>query len=394
VKAAQPNLATYYLRSSVLGGQVIEELNSTGAKQQSLIYIGRKIVGHDWANGNVLLLHEDPSGTTVHSSLPDSAFVWDFTDLDPWGAEIFSSDPYLEDPEFSGGRGESGPTYSGYGDISMPSNGCMLDGGYTLCEFLRNSESLAFQVTAGGKSKQFPLAPGLLGIFAAWVEDDGKKLTKPQTPNGSEFDEGDTIVTNMDSDGLGHWELINLAFPQEPVTNSPITIDNSGSQNQACAIQVSFSGKYDGLPNGPSVPRANGVPSYGIGFSVSVSGLSGKVALRSSEQDPKPKRTWLVEQWVADYNFRDGQVVRHDTKAQMDNLARAVPGPRRDGDTVSWWDHPGDQTPGMRGYFTKRNFYIKAYNGTRHCEVAFHLTFRVFNGVITNVGWGPGNYNR
>jgi YD repeat-containing protein len=214
VKAAQPNLATYYLRSTVLGGQVIEELNNTGAKQQSFIYIGQKIVGHDWANGNVLLLHEDPSGTTVHSSLPDSAFVWDFTDLDPWGAEIFSSDPYLEDPEFSGGRGESGPTYSGYGDISMPSNGCMLDGGYTLCEFLRNSESLAFQVTAGGKSKQFPLAPGLLGIFAAWVEDDGKKLTKPQTPNGSEFDEGDTIVTNMDSDGLGHWELMTLASPQ------------------------------------------------------------------------------------------------------------------------------------------------------------------------------------
>jgi hypothetical protein len=90
----------------------------------------------------------------------------------------------------------------------------MLDGGYTLCEFLRNSESLAFQVTAGGKSKQFPLAPGLLGIFAAWVEDDGKKLTKPQTPNGSEFDEGDTIVTNMDSDGLGHWELMTLASPQ------------------------------------------------------------------------------------------------------------------------------------------------------------------------------------
>ena len=182
--------------------------------------------------------------------------------------------------------------------------------------------------------------------------------------------------------------------PQEPETNNPPTIDNSGAVNQACSIQVSFSGQYDGLPNGPSVPRANGVPVYGIGFSVNISGLPGNVALRSSEQNPKPKRTWLVEQWVADYNFRDGQVVRHDTKARMDNLAGAVPGPQRDGDRVSWWDHPGDGTPNLRGYFTKRNFYIKAYNGTQHCELAFHLTFRVFNGGITNAGWGPGNYNR
>ncbi len=214
VKATQPNLVTYYLRSTVLGGQVIEELNSSGAKQRGFIYIGQKIAGYDWANGNVSLLHEDPSGTTVHSSLPETAFVADFTDLDPWGAEVFSWDPYLDDPQFSGGRGESGPTYSGYGDISMPSTGCMLDGAYTLCEFLRNSESLAFQVTVGGKSKQFPIAPGLLGIFAVWVEDAGKKLTKPQTPNGAEVEEGDTIVTNTDRDGLGHWELVNLAFPQ------------------------------------------------------------------------------------------------------------------------------------------------------------------------------------
>src|SRR6185369_15139044 len=91
VKATQPNLVTYYLRSTVLGGQVIEELNSSGAKQRGFIYIGQKSAGYDWANGNVSLLHEDSSGTTVHSSLPETAFVADLTDLDPWGAEVFSS---------------------------------------------------------------------------------------------------------------------------------------------------------------------------------------------------------------------------------------------------------------------------------------------------------------
>jgi hypothetical protein len=42
--------------------------------------------------------------------------------------------------------------------------------------------------------------------------------------------------------------------------------------------------------------------------------------------------------------------------------------------------------------FTRRNFYIKAYNGKRHCEVAFHLTFRVVNRQIVLAEWGPDPY--
>jgi hypothetical protein len=179
---------------------------------------------------------------------------------------------------------------------------------------------------------------------------------------------------------------------QEPTTGNPEVIDNSGSANQSCGIQISFSGSYDGLLNGPSVPNSSAGPVYGIGFSVRISGLSGNVAMRSTEKDPRPKGTWLIEQWVADFNFKNGTVVRQDTTARMDNFAVANPRPRRDGNTVSWWDHPGTVAAGVQGYFTKRNFYIKAYNGERHCEAAFHLTFRVFNGQMTNVGWGYGNY--
>lgn len=87
-------------------------------------------------------------------------------------------------------------------------------------------------------------------------------------------------------------------------------IDNSGSPNQACTIQVSFSGSYDGLLNGPSVPDSPNGRVYGIGFSVKISGLSGNIALRSAESDPKPKHWWLVEEWVANYSFRNGEVTR------------------------------------------------------------------------------------
>ena len=95
---------------------------------------------------------------------------------------------------------------------------------------------------------------------------------------------------------------------------------------------------------------------------------------------------------MTDFNFKNGKVVRQDPAARMDELGLAIPRPKRVGDTVSWWDHLGTEAAGVQGYFTKRNFYIKAYNGERHCEVAFHLTFRVFRGQIINPGWGPGMY--
>jgi hypothetical protein len=176
-----------------------------------MIYGGEKVIGYDWANGNVSMLHEDPSGLTIRSSIPQSPFVTYFTENDPWGAEVFLWDPYLDDPDFSGGRGESGPTYGGFGDISMPSTGCMLDGVYTLCDFVtRNSEALALELRVGGRTKQFSLTPGLLGMFAVWVEDTGQKLSKAPTPPNAPVSAGDIIVTNTDDDGLGHWELINL----------------------------------------------------------------------------------------------------------------------------------------------------------------------------------------
>jgi YD repeat-containing protein len=390
VKVTELNTTTYYLRSTVLKGQIIAELDGSGSRQRGYVYAGNKLIGHQTGSGNVLMQLGEPSGVSVRAISPASSLVLDWLELDPWGAEVFSWDPYFEDPQFKGGRGEGGPIFPGVGDISKPSTGCslMLDGVLTLCEFghrLQNGGGLQVERRFRDGTIQRLSFDVVLGIARVWhgPRSGGSLMV-------INYDGEIPIITTNNSEP-GYWEVID-PNSEEPITNNPSVIDNSGSPRQSCKIKVSFSGSYNGIPNGPSVPNGSNGPAYGIGFSVEISGLSGNVAIRSTEQNQKPKGTWLIEQWVADFNFKNGEVVRQDTAARMDKLGRAVPRPRRDGDTVSWWDHPGTSGTDVQGYFTKRNFYIKAYNGERHCEVAFHLTFRVLRGQIINPGWGYGLY--
>ena len=119
-------------------------------------------------------------------------------------------------------------------------------------------------------------------------------------------------------------------------------------------------------------------------------GLSEPINIVSKEGDRRPKTAWNIEQYVADFNKRNGEVVRQDTKARLEELGRARP--LVGGATVEWWDHPGTSLSGTSQYFTKRNFYVKAYKGNQHCEVSFHLTFRLFFGRPQDVGWGKGPY--
>jgi hypothetical protein len=392
VKLAEPNVESYYLRSTVLGGQVVEELDGSGSKQKGFVYSNNKLIGYQVGSGNVLMQYGEPSGVSVRASSPLSSFLINWLEADPWGAEVFAWDPYFEDPGFSGGRGEGAPVFPGVGDISKPSTGCslMLDGVLTLCEFgrrLQNGGGLQIEQRYRDGVVQRLSVDVVLGIARVW--HPGRSGNSPMSINYS----GAIPVVTTNNSEPGYWEVIDPnILPEELITDNRSVIDNRSSPNQSCGVKVSFSGSYDGHPNGPSVPNSAEGPFYGIGFSVEISALSGNVAIRSTVQDPKPKNTWLIEQWVTDFNFQNGEILTQDLVARMDRLGRARPTPKRVGDTVSWWDHPGTRAAGVEGYFTKRNFYIKAYNGERHCEVAFHLTFRVFRGQIINPEWGPGMF--
>src|SRR5215213_8832696 len=89
VKKVESGMTTYYLRSSLLGGQVVSELNASGALQRGYVYLGSQMLAIQQSN-QVSWVHQDPvtksqrvtnSGGTVTSTI----------DLDPWGGETSRS---------------------------------------------------------------------------------------------------------------------------------------------------------------------------------------------------------------------------------------------------------------------------------------------------------------
>ncbi len=88
-KKVDNGTATYYLRSSVLGGQVIAEMDAGGTWQRGYVYLGGQLLAIQ-QNGTVNWVHQDP--VTKSQRLTDTqGKVIAAIDLDAWGAETARS---------------------------------------------------------------------------------------------------------------------------------------------------------------------------------------------------------------------------------------------------------------------------------------------------------------
>jgi RHS repeat-associated protein len=88
-KKTENNATIYYLRSSVLGGQVVAELNPGGEFARGYAYLGGQMVAIQ-ANSTVTWVHQDP--ITKSQRLTDAnGNVTSTIDLDPWGGETWRS---------------------------------------------------------------------------------------------------------------------------------------------------------------------------------------------------------------------------------------------------------------------------------------------------------------
>jgi RHS repeat-associated protein len=91
VKKTENGQTTYYLRSSVLGGQVVAEITSGGAWQRGYVYLGGQLLAVQ--AGRVFWSVTDP--VTKSPRLTDSSgVITSVIELDPWGSETQSTVNY------------------------------------------------------------------------------------------------------------------------------------------------------------------------------------------------------------------------------------------------------------------------------------------------------------
>lgn len=84
IKKAENGTVTDYLRSTVLGGQVIAEISGSGVWQRGYVYQGGNLLAVQ--QGGVYWTHEDP--VTKSKRVTDSSGnVVSYVELDPWGAD-------------------------------------------------------------------------------------------------------------------------------------------------------------------------------------------------------------------------------------------------------------------------------------------------------------------
>jgi RHS repeat-associated protein len=88
VKKVESTVTTYYLRSSVLGGQVVCELNNSGGWNRGYVYLGGQLLAVQYAGVN--WVHQDPV-TKSQRITNSSGAVTSTIDLDPWGGETARS---------------------------------------------------------------------------------------------------------------------------------------------------------------------------------------------------------------------------------------------------------------------------------------------------------------
>jgi YD repeat-containing protein len=89
----------YRLRSSVLGGQVVTELNATGQKQKSYVYLGGERLAEQ-AGGSVTWKHTNPLTGSEGSSYASGLYTPE-KELDPTLVDVGFQDPYInfEEPQ-------------------------------------------------------------------------------------------------------------------------------------------------------------------------------------------------------------------------------------------------------------------------------------------------------
>lgn len=198
---------TYYLRSSVLKGAIIEELDSSGQKQLGYVYTpAGSLIARQMSFTNAVALKQvSPNGATQYEFLKGEGVAPSIVrrELDPMGADI-KLNPWPVRP--NGGPGNipsaGGSADGRFGAIENPAAGCMqlLDGSPTPCDWInRMAGSGALQLQVGNSRYDIQM----FGDSHMWVDAWEEYFTPGRGYNGrdangrEEYDAGTTGIRSV-----------------------------------------------------------------------------------------------------------------------------------------------------------------------------------------------------
>jgi hypothetical protein len=209
----------YYLRSSVLGGRVITELNALGQKNKTKVYVGGEVEAEQVFNDGTPAVVWKYSNPVTGSSVEQTVYGLGKKEYDPFGLELGGSDPYLqhEEPDYASMGGsfyrEGGNPFDSAGGYTL--NGMPTDFGTISRLFQSGSAALCPNNNCGPRLS----AQGweLWNSGRGWVPFGGTR--KPPADPGIGKDGIVRVQTN--EIGEGYWDSFRFFFagpssPQNP----------------------------------------------------------------------------------------------------------------------------------------------------------------------------------
>jgi YD repeat-containing protein len=160
IQDVSSSVTTYYLRSSVLGGAIIEELNNSGQKNAGYVCLPGGVLLATQTPGVVTWKHNTPAGTTEYTANSYNNATGR-TEFDPLGANLSLSAP--PDPPPSEGAGDVGVGHFGGIMDQRWSDFFNLESGFTVNGFSISSSEAMFYLNFGTGNK------GLNSVSASGV---------------------------------------------------------------------------------------------------------------------------------------------------------------------------------------------------------------------------------
>jgi YD repeat-containing protein len=241
---------TYYVRSTVLGGNIVSEIVSTGFRK-GYVYAGGELIAEQ-ATDDVLWRHRDPLMGTLASST-GNGLLWRTAELDATGANVGMEDPFVQRE----GDGDSGfprdPNHALLGESRRRP-------GETACYVDGAQEMECARVAFGLDTGAFRPCPG--------NDCDAPRLVTVETIGENGQVVGSTSVLRRA--GQAGWDG-SLDGTYSVLNSSAVTFNGSAVVVNAMLDALRPSGVTEfanGYGNGQvAVQRLSGSGSYGRAFS-------------------------------------------------------------------------------------------------------------------------------